>query len=315
MRDKLYLVSFLLISGALLYLGRDVIRGSVLVAWGLTFGGTAAAAILIVALYRFRVELRESRLELARKDAEIGFALKVQQALFPRAFPSGKDLDFAAICMPARGISGDYYDAFQMPDGTVTFAIADVSGKGIPAAILMASLQALLRAVSMQGAGPDQVCKQLNDHLCQLSQASQFATLFYARWDPTTRMLRYVNAGHNPPFRVNGAELELLTSGGIPLGMLPGSQYETGEVCLHVGDLIVLYSDGITEAGQNEGRDFGEERLKSLATAVRNLPLPDIQARIMGSVRAWTNNEPEDDMTLVLVRALGSSSGSAGEEI
>ena len=312
MRDRVYLLLFILIVGALLYLGRDAIRSSELMAWGLTFGGTTAIAILIVAMYRFRIQLEESRHELARKDAEIGFALKVQQALFPRSFPTGRGLDFAAVCIPARGISGDYYDAFFMPDGGLAFAIADVSGKGISAAILMANLQALLRAVSLQGTSPAQVCKMLNDHLCQVTQASQFATLFYARWDPATRMLRYVNAGHNPPLLVNTAAIQLLTTGGMPLGMFPEAEYGTGETCLNVEDLIVLYSDGITEAGQSDGRDFGEERLTSLVKAIRGLSLLDIQARILASIRAWTSNEPEDDMTLVLVRALTFDSSSAG---
>lgn len=303
MRDRVYLILFLLIAGGLLYLGRDVIRSSELAAWGLTFGGTTAVAILIVALYRFRVELEESRLELARKDAEIGFALKVQQALFPHYFPTGRGLDFAAICIPARGISGDYYDAFYLPDGGLAFAIADVSGKGISAAILMANLQALLRSVSSQGFSPDQVCKKLNDHLCQVTQSSQFATLFYAQWDQETRMLRYVNAGHNPPLLVNRMETQMLTTGGMPLGMFPETEYDTGKTCLRPEDLIVLYSDGITEAGQSDGHDFGEERLKSLAQSLMSLPLPEIQSRILASVRAWTSNEPEDDMTLVLVRS------------
>ena len=309
MRDKLKLIIFLFLAGILLYLGRDAIRKSDLMAWGLTLVGTTAGAVMIVALSRFRIELGESRHELTRRNAEINVALKVQKALFPRSFPQDKGLEFSAACIPARGIGGDYYDVISMPDGGVVFAIADVSGKGISAAILMASLQALLRAASSNDSTPNQVCKKLNDHLCQLTDSSQFATMFYARWDPATQLLRYVNAGHNPPLLVRRKEIECLVTGGRPLGMFPETEYEVAEILLHARDLLVLYSDGITDAGQREGKDFGEERLRSLVMLVADLTLTEIQARILTSVRSWSGSEPEDDMTLVLVRSQGHQSG------
>jgi sigma-B regulation protein RsbU (phosphoserine phosphatase) len=301
MRDKAYLIGFLLAAGLLLYLGRHLIQGSVLIAWGLTFGGTATVAVLVVALYRFRLELASSRHQLALKEAEISFALQVQQALFPRGFPEC-GLSFSAVCIPARGISGDYYDVLALPEGRTGIAIADISGKGVSAAILMANLQALLRVVSPSAADPSEVCARLNEHLIQVADTGKFATMFYAEWRQETRGLRYVNAGHNPPFLISGREVQMLSAGGIPLGVRSGWKYQTGEVNLNPGDLLVLYSDGITEAGLKDDRDFGEKRLISLVSSLETRRLSEIQSSILASVRAWGGDEPEDDITLVLIR-------------
>lgn len=303
MRDKTYLIGFLLIAGFLFYLGRDLIRGSVLVAWGLTFGGTATVAVLVVVLYRFRLELEASRHELALKEAEMNFALQVQQSLFPRQLPSSSGLEFSAVCIPARGISGDYYDVLPSSGGRLVFAIADISGKGISAAILMANLQATLRALTSNFNPPSEVCRRLNDHLHQVTDASRFATLFYGEWDRSRRSIRYVNAGHNPPFLLSGNGTRSLNHGGIPLGIFPDWKYETGEETLEPGDLLVLYSDGITEAGLKDGEEFGEKRLLSLVASHRERPLREIQSSVIKAVRAWSGREPEDDITLMIVRA------------
>jgi sigma-B regulation protein RsbU (phosphoserine phosphatase) len=275
----------------------------VVIAWGLTFAGTSAVAILLLALYRLWMALRASRRELDRQEAELGFALKVQQALFPRGLPADQGLEFAATCIPARGVSGDYYDIFELEDGRLIFAIADISGKGISAAILMASLQALLRAVVPNGHSPGDVCRRLNSHLHQITDASRFATFFYAEWRRDLRQLSYINAGHNPPFLLTAQGCRTLDLGGLPLGIMPDSEYEAGEVSLQSGDTIVLYSDGITEAGLAEDRPFGEKRLEEIVRTNREKPLMKIQALVLGAVRGWLRNEAEDDMTLVLVRA------------
>jgi sigma-B regulation protein RsbU (phosphoserine phosphatase) len=302
-RDTFYLIGFLLIAGLLLFLGRNQLPQSVVVAWGLTFAGTSTVAVLLLALYRFRMALRQSRRELDRQEAELGFALKVQQALFPRNLPENQGLQFSASCVPARGVSGDYYDIFQLEDGRLIFAIADISGKGISAAILMASLQALLRAVVPSGSSPGDVCQRLNSHFHQITDSSRFATFFYAEWDQARRQISYVNAGHNPPFLFHDDGCQSLELGGLPLGVMPDSEYETGKAALESGDTIVLYSDGITEAGLAEDRPFGEKRLAEIVETNQSKALEDIQARVLGAVRSWLRNEPEDDMTLVLVRA------------
>jgi len=302
MRDKVYFFLFLIICVLLLYLGHDLALNSELAAWTLTFGGSMAAAVLLAAIYKFRAELSASRRELARKQSELYFARKVQQELFPQQFPQVGELEFAAVCNPASGISGDYYDVFSLPNGHLAFAIADISGKGISAAILMANLQALLRVVSSSAQTPVEVCNKVNRYLHQVTDTSRFATMFYADWNPETRALAYVNAGHNPPFLLNGRNKQILEHGGIPLGVLPVYEYTMGEVSLTPGDLLVLYSDGITEAGIHSGEEFGVQRLESLVVSMRERPLSEIQAGVMDAVSKWAKAPPEDDATLMLVR-------------
>jgi phosphoserine phosphatase RsbU/P len=301
-RDKIYLVSLLLGAGFLLFLGRNMLPTSALITWGLTFGGTTTVAVLLVILYRIRLELQASRHELARKEAELNVALTVQKALFPRRLPSGKGLEFSAVCIPARGVSGDYYDILELADGRLIFAIADISGKGISAAILMANLQALLRALAATSKSPRDVCSGLNHHLYQVTNDATFATLFYAEWYPAERRLRYVNAGHNPPILL-GSHQSTLTQGGIPLGIFASYDFEMGEVSLKSRDILILYSDGITEAGEIDGEEFGEERLEAAVAASRHKTVAEIKSGVLEAVRNWSGKEPEDDMTLVIVRA------------
>jgi len=302
-RDKIYLIGFLAGAGVLLFLGRGLVQGSALVTWGLTFGATTAAAVLLVSLYRVQIELQSSRRQLARKEAELSFALEVQRALFPRQLPESDGLEFAAVCIPARGISGDYYDVIQFPDGRLVFAIADISGKGISAAILMANLQALLRTLAETGNPPSEVCRRLNRHLHQVTDASKFATFFYGEWNSRTRALSYVNAGHNEPILIGSCGGRRLDAGGFPLGMFEGAEFQTGEVALECDDLLVLYSDGITEAMSKRGEEFSEDRLKAVIEQHSVKPLSEIQAHVLEAVRNWSGNEPDDDMTLLMVRA------------
>jgi len=303
MRDRLYLVGFLLGAGVLLYLGRGLLQKSDIVTFGLAFGGTTAVAVLAVTLYRVQQELGASRRELARREAELSFALQVQQALFPRQFPEGEGLEFAAVCVPARGISGDYYDVLRLPDGRLVFAIADVSGKGISAAILMSNVHAVLRVLTASGHSPSEVCSKLNRHFYQVAADSRFATLFYGEWSPAHRRLSFINAGHNPPLLIGGERRERLDAGGPPLGIFPETVYPVGSLDLVPGDLLVLYSDGITEAGVERGEPFGEARLEALVREHREKGLAEIQQEVLATARAWSQGEAEDDMTLLLVRA------------
>ena len=290
----------------LAYVGRDLVQGSALATWGLTFAGATAMAILVASLYRVRLELQASRHQLARKDAELSFALEVQRALFPRQLPDREGLQFSGVCIPARGISGDFYDVMRLTDGRMVFAIADISGKGISAAILMANLQALLRTLSETLDSPGLICSKLNQHLHQVTDASRFATFFYAEWNPKNGALRYVNAGHHPPVFVAANRPDKngrMDKGGTPLGVFPDAEFQVGETHLEADDLLVLYSDGVTEAESEMGEEFGEQRLRQVIDANRNKPLPEIKSAILGAVRKWAGQEQEDDMTLLLVRA------------
>jgi phosphoserine phosphatase RsbU/P len=303
-RDKIYLAGFLVGAGLLLFLGRGLVQGSALATWGLTFGATTAVAVLLVTLYRVQLELQSSRRQLARKEAELSFALEVQRALFPRHLPVGNGLEFGAVCIPARGISGDYYDVMQFPDGRLVFAIADISGKGISAAILMANVQALLRTLSETGIPPAEVCKRLNHHLHQVTDESKYATFFYAEWNTAERRLSYVNAGHYAPVLLGSLGGRQLDEGGFPLGLFPGAEFQTGEVSLQPGDLLALYSDGLTEAASKNGEEFGEQRLQAEIEKRSGETLAEIQAGVLEAVRKWAGDELEDDMTLLMVRAI-----------
>jgi sigma-B regulation protein RsbU (phosphoserine phosphatase) len=308
-RDKLYLASFLLGAGLLLFAGRDLIQGSVIATWGLTFGGATAVAVLGAALYRVRLELQASRRQLARKEAELSFAREVQRALFPRRLPEDGGLEFSGICIPARGISGDYYDVMQLGDGRLVFAIADISGKGISAAILMANMQAVLRTLAESNLSPCEVCSRLNHHMLQVTDESKFATFFYGEWNPGSRLLRYINAGHHAPIFLGLPRGQLLSEGGFPLGLFPNAEFQAAEVELRPRDLLVLYSDGITEASSKSGEEFGGSRLEEVIEKHRDETLIEIQRRVMEAVREWSGNEPEDDMTLLIVRAQGIEEG------
>lgn len=313
-RDKVYLVGFLVGAGLLLFLGRGLVQGSALATWGLTFGATTAVAVLLVSLYRVQLELQASRRQLARKEAELSFALEVQQALFPRRLPRENGLEFAAVCIPARGISGDYYDVMQFPGGRLVFAIADISGKGISAAILMANVQALLRTLSETGIPPAEVCKRLNHHLHQVTDDSKFATFFYAEWSAAERRLSYVNAGHYAPVLLGSSRGRQLDEGGLPLGLFPSAEFQTGEITLQPGDLLALYSDGVTEAQSKSGEEFGDERLQAEIEKHSEKTLAQIQAGVLEAVRAWAGDELEDDMTLLMVRAIEAEEAKEAKE-
>jgi sigma-B regulation protein RsbU (phosphoserine phosphatase) len=306
MRDRIYLFVFLVGAGLLLYVGRGLIATSAYATFGLTFAGTTAAAVLGTVLYRVQLELRASRHELARKEAELNFALQVQQALFPRQFPADQGLEFSAACVPAGGIGGDYYDVLQRRDGCLAFAIADISGKGIPAAILMSNLHAILRTLYDAGRPAGELCSQLNRHLYRVTEGTKFATAFYAEWNERDRSLTYVNAGHPAPLLLGSCSGQLLQTGGPPLGIFPGTEFQVGRLVMQPGDVIVLYSDGITEAGLGSGKEFGDARLEAAVQQHLEKPLEEIRQHVLKAVRDWSGSEVEDDMTLLLVRATRS---------
>ena len=309
MRQKIYWIGAVAVTAALLFLGRGFLPGRLVLTWILVFSGTTAVAVLLVSLYRVRLELRQSRHELTLKEAELNFANEVQRTLFPRRFPAGRGIEFAAVCVPARGIGGDYYDVLELPDGRVGFAVADISGKGISAAILMANLQALLRTLAFRSRSLAELGTSLNRHFHDVTEGSRFATFFYAEWHAAQRQLRYVNAGHNPPFLFGSDRRCRLDEAGLPLGLFPEAEIQVGGASLEPGDLLVLYSDGITEKGAHYGEEFGEQRLEDVVAAHRDEPLGQIQQRVFAALDSWNDREPEDDMTLVLVRPTASAAG------
>jgi sigma-B regulation protein RsbU (phosphoserine phosphatase) len=212
-------------------------------------------------------------------------------------------LQYAGHCRPARGVGGDYYDFLALASGRLGLAIADISGKGIPAALLMASLQASVRGQSQAGGNVAELMAQVNRLVFDASPENRYATFFYAQFDPATRRLVYTNGGHNPPMVLRGSDVIRLEAGGPVVGLFRAAQFEQEEIQLQPGDILVLYTDGISEAENLHEEEWGEGALVETATACRDLPPSEMIARIMQTADAFAAGAPQhDDMTLVVAK-------------
>jgi len=244
--------------------------------------------------------------EIAQREMlhrEIEIAREVQQRLFPQRLPEVPALEYAGHCRPARGVGGDYYDFLALASGRLGLAIADISGKGIPAALLMASLQASVRGQSQAGGKVAELMAQVNRLVFDASPENRYATFFYAQFDPATRRLIYTNGGHNAPMLLRGGEVIRLEAGGPVVGLFRAASYEQEEIQLQPGDLLVLYTDGISEAENPQEEEWGEDALIETATACLYLPPSEIIARIMQSADTFAAGAPQhDDMTVVVAR-------------
>lgn len=249
------------------------------------------------------------RLEAERRAAhEIELARQVQVKLLPQEPPRLATLECCASCVQARAVGGDYYDFLELGAGRVGLTLADISGKGLPAALLMANLQASLRSRSAQDMlDLSRQLRSVNQLLFRCSESHRYASLFLGIYDDANRRLRYANCGHNPPIvlRADGSAQRLVPTAPV-LGLIEAWECETVEVCLGGGDILALFSDGITEAFSNAGEEFGEARLFELLSRQRDLPLPTLLAEVLAAVRDFSGSGPEDDKTLVLARGRSS---------
>lgn len=248
--------------------------------------------------------------EQAMFKREMEIAREVQERLFPHEVVPLSSLDYAGICKPAREVGGDYYDFLPLDDCHLAIALGDISGKGVSAALLMANLQAMLR-IHAKSHGPEaaQVVRDINALLCSATDQARFATLFYGIYDSTHRTLNYVNAGHNPPLLVrragDGAQVQRLRSTGTVLGVFPGAEYRQDVVHLQQGDLLILYSDGITEAMDTQQEFFGDQRLEDLVSALPACSAREVRDRIMDCVETFAAGRPQnDDITLITARVV-----------
>ena len=243
-----------------------------------------------------------------RLNRELEIAREVQERLLPQELPLVPGLDFAGLCRPALGVGGDYYDFLALPNGQFGIAIGDVSGKGIAAALLMASLQASLRGQTING-GDDlaAMMRNINHLIFESSLQSKYATFFYGQYEPSARRLVYVNAGHNAPmlFRREGNSWHItrLDIGGVVVGLFPDFQYQQATFTLQPGDQLVAFTDGISEAMNLAEEEWGEDRLIEAAQSCDGSVAAETIARVMRVVDAFTAGAPQhDDMTLVVVR-------------
>ena len=207
-----------------------------------------------------------------RINREIEIAREVQERLFPQDYPSVAGVDYWGYCRPALGIGGDYYDFIQLKSGKLGIAIGDVSGKGVAAALLMSNLHASLRGQTMaQISDLAMLMSNINVLMYQASTSSRYATFFYGEYDPSTRMLQFINAGHNAPMVVRGEECIRLEAGGPVVGLLNKAVYEQMSCQLHPGDILVGYTDGVSEAMTLDDEEWGEERmLEAIRTCGHN---------------------------------------------
>lgn len=252
--------------------------------------------------------LAKEAAQRARIDREIEIAHEVQERLFPQHIPSVKGMSLAGHCRPAQGVGGDYYDMIELPDGRLGLAIGDVSGKGISAALLMASLRACLRTMTLvERMDLATLMQNINQLVYEASAVNRYATFFFAIYEPPTRGLSYVNAGHNPPIllrSVNGAfEQKLLDTGGPVVGLLPQVSYEEQSLTLEAGDLLLTYTDGISEAMTAEDEEWGDERMISAAEKAYAADAEEILRAIFAAADEFTGNAPQhDDMTLLVAK-------------
>jgi sigma-B regulation protein RsbU (phosphoserine phosphatase) len=250
-------------------------------------------------------QLLEERLEKRRMEEELKVASEIQMRLQPVGPPTVEGFDMTGVSFPCREIGGDYYDFIQSRrDSSVVIALGDVSGKGTGAALLMSSLHAAVRAQSLTPATIHEIMGEINRYLYENTPPSKFVTLFFGKLDPKSGLLTYSNGGHNPPMLIRRTgEVINLDIGGLPIGMMPMSAYCEGQVEFNPGDVLVIYSDGITESVNDEGEEFGEARL--LETVKKNLDrsAPGIRDRIEEALSRFVGSAPPfDDMTIMIVK-------------
>jgi sigma-B regulation protein RsbU (phosphoserine phosphatase) len=259
---------------------------------------SAAIAIENARLYQVAVEK-------GRMERELQMAYRVQASLLPERTPEVPGWDFAAHWQPAREVAGDYYDFLAQSASGIGLVIADVTDKGMPAALFMAFTRSIVRASLDRAASPAEGIGRANYLISAESTYDFFVTLFYACLDPSSGEMAYVNAGHNPPLlcRSGQAQFESLTRSGIPLGIEPDSTYEQKTVVLAAGDFLLLYTDGVIEAFDLQGQEFGLARLEAVLRENRSRSAGEIIEAIGQAVSAFVGAAiPSDDITMVLVK-------------
>jgi len=228
----------------------------------------SAETALAQEVARLTTAIGKETAQRERLNRELEIAREVQEHLFPQRLPPALGLEYCGQCWPAREVGGDYYDFLELPDDKLGIAIGDVSGKGVGAALMMACLEASLRALASVVRDPADLMGQVNGLVCEASAANRYATLFYAEYDPVKRCLTYVNAGHNPPVVLRNCggvcDVRRLETGGPVIGLLP-QQYQRGVFFHESEDLIVLFTDGVSESMSIRHEEWGEERLIELA--------------------------------------------------
>lgn len=240
--------------------------------------------------------------QLHEQEHEIAEARAIQEGFLPKEIPQLAGYEISGMWQSARLVGGDYFDVLPFDDDTRGLCIADVAGKGMPAAFLMSNLQAAVRGLASATLPPEELCARLNALLCRNMASDRFVTLFYAQLDGPARRLRYVSAGHNSPFVMHrdGSHQRLREGGGI-LGVFVGQTFAAETVQLESGDRVVLFTDGVSEASKDDGEQFGEERLLAVLQENRAASARDIQTKILQAASEFGGGVWHDDATVMVV--------------
>jgi sigma-B regulation protein RsbU (phosphoserine phosphatase) len=245
---------------------------------------------------------REISLQFHQQEREVAEARSIQQGLLPKSIPQRAGYEIAGAWQPAQSIGGDYYDVLEFDEYTLGLCIADVAGKGLPAALLMSNLQAAVRGLASAALSPEGLCTRLNSLVCHNTGNDRFITFFYAQLDGPARVLRYTNAGHNAPIVLHrdGSHERLEVGGGV-LGVFPHQTFAAGAAQLAPGDRVILFTDGVTEAYDAGGEEFGEARLLDLLREHRSADPLFLQATILAAASEFSRGHWHDDATLLVV--------------
>jgi len=289
------------VSGSFASLRRNLIVG--------VSASFALMAALVLLAVRFPYYLRSQQIE-----RELNLARRVQADLLPSAESISPYVDFSAECISAWQVGGDFCDVFHVPEDRSALVLGDVSGKGISAALLMALIHGAIHSLSWTRSTQDHVTasRQLNTLLCQKTASERFTSLFWGYFDPQRSTIQYINAGHLPPLLLrktqNELEIHKLETGGPVMGLLPGANFQQGEEFVAPGDLLVAFSDGVVEATDPAGEEFGDKRLLAVIQDLWDASASDIRNAIHVRLKAFTGDEPVgDDQTLIVVRFKHSS--------
>ncbi|HUB82308.1 MAG TPA: SpoIIE family protein phosphatase [Bryobacteraceae bacterium] len=254
---------------------------------------------------RVMTVVRKQADSVRKRKSELEIAANVQQKLFPHAVQELATIEYAGHCVAAREVGGDYYDFLNAGERTVGFVLGDVSGKGVPAALLMANLQACFRSQEPHALlQPAHMLETVNRHFYDSTAAERFATLFYGIYDDRTRALRYVNCGHVPPILLRASgDLETLDPTATPIGAFHHWMCSENQATLRPGDVLMIYSDGVTEAESPTGEDFGEERLVRCLRESRGASARALVHCVVENVTEFSHGSRYDDVTVVAIKA------------
>jgi len=265
--------------------------------------------VLSVAARQFALMIENARLtnrmvEQEKLRRDVALAAEVQRRLLPDEPPAARIGSLAAFSLPARTVGGDYYDFIQLDENHIGLAIADVAGKGIPAALIMSVVQASLRVISSErNISLPELAARMNSFLHRSTPSNSYATFFFAQIDEIGRRMNYVNAGHNPPLLVRSSEIVELAASGTVLGLFPAMAFQEDSIDLRPGDVFVAFTDGVPEALNPENAEYGDDRLKQLLRQIAHLSATEIAERISAELTRWIAGAPQhDDLTVVVMK-------------